>query len=212
LEEAPVDAPAVLEEAPVDPPAVFEEAPVDPPSVLEEASAEQSLEASDLHNANVTSSLIRLQIALFGYRSGECLQMREDGSCSALDVAGAQPADLASCLFQVVDAGDGKVAFHNEQFNQFIRISAVYVVDTAGAMNIGDLPPEDEWPSERFTLHFRTGLVASVYNAFRDCSVRVFDGEANGRGGSRGAGLPSTDDSDLIRIVPVSELASGGND
>jgi hypothetical protein len=98
-------------------------------------------------------------IALFNVHNRRFLQMHPDGEVNAQGGPSDQPpASWTIERFQVVDAGNGKIALHGHDANRFLRDcgapgSGHGPIDAEGGVKDADeLPPESEWPSERFDV------------------------------------------------------------
>ena len=66
--------------------------------------------------------------------------------------ANSLPADWACERFTLVNAGNGKYAFHNSLHNRFIRLCHGFVDTCGGPKYVNNLPSESVWESERFEI------------------------------------------------------------
>jgi hypothetical protein len=72
---------------------------------------------------------------------------------------GELPPEWAWERFTIVDAGNGKYAFHNPSNNRFLRMSNSTVDGKGGEERVvHDLPPEECWRWERFVVVELTGV------------------------------------------------------
>jgi hypothetical protein len=67
-------------------------------------------------------------------------------------IASNFPSDSALERFQVLNAGGGKVALYSRHHSRFLRVEYCYVNGNGGLKDLETLPPENEWPLERFVL------------------------------------------------------------
>jgi hypothetical protein len=67
-----------------------------------------------------------------------------DGHGGVREASAGLPSDWACERFTLVDAGNGKYAFHNTQYNRFIRLYGGRVDTGGGVRNVDSLPPENE--------------------------------------------------------------------
>jgi len=128
-------------------------------------------------------------IALFHAATRRFVQLRTDGIVSILDDDAVSPANIepwrAWETFAVVIAGCGKIALHCAAHNRFLRVIGDNVDAHGGPMNITDLPPESEWPSERFTIVDAGNGMYAIHNSHHNRFIRVYNGVVDTGGGVR---------------------------
>jgi len=60
--------------------------------------------------------------------------------------------------------GGRKVAFHSHMCNGFLRMNDDFTVNTAGEMSLGQLPPYNQWPAERFSIVYAGEGQIAIHN------------------------------------------------
>lgn len=96
-------------------------------------------------------------VALFNREHNLFVQMRDGGTLGVLDDPSVHPSISLDSgrtweRFRIVDAGNGKFAFHNDAHNRFIGVYGCSVGAQSGPRDFDKLPSEYEWPSERFEI------------------------------------------------------------
>jgi hypothetical protein len=140
---------------------------------------------------------IGYHVALYNRHYRKFVQMTPDGSVGVLDDKGVDPTNLESFRawerFQVVDAGDGKVALHCAFHNRFIKIDGDDVNGFGGPKGSDDLPAD--WASERFSLVDAGNGKYAFHNFHHNRFMRLVNLSVDAKGGRK----------DMDKLPPESE-------
>lgn len=135
------------------------------------------------------SDLISKYIAIWSREHQRFMQMDESGLVGVLEDQTVTPENIEAWRtwerFEVVDAGDGKIAFYNPNSKRFLRVDGNEVNSHGGKIQDSTLPAGFE--SERFTVVDVGNGTVAFHNACHNRFIRMKNRKVDARGGPMNA-------------------------